>query len=199
MRVRGRCFVLCITFLASAVPLASGAAVTQTNVGGVELIIESSATPAPSRPAARQRHTAPAAAAAEAASANDTDIYARPSGADELVRSALSFVGTPYVWGGASPSGFDCSGFIWYIYKQAGISIPRTADVQFAAGRDVTSDPQPGDLVFFQTYDYGASHVGLYLGNGQFLNAIGANVHVDSFATDYFRSRYIGARRFLPG
>jgi len=59
-------------------------------------------------------------------------------------------------------------------------------------------DQLPGDLVFFQTYDYGASHVGIYLGNGLFVNSIGANVHVASFASPYFRSRYLGARRFLP-
>jgi cell wall-associated NlpC family hydrolase len=115
-----------------------------------------------------------------------------------VVRNALRYVGVPYVWGGASPGGFDCSGFTWYVYRLAGISIPRTADVQFAVGRPIAGDPMPGDLVFFQTYDYGASHVGIYLGNGQFVNSIGDDVHIASFNSYYFRSRYIGARRFLP-
>jgi len=119
-------------------------------------------------------------------------------GADRLLRTALSFIGRPYVWGGSSPSGFDCSGFTAYVYGRLGIAIPRTADVQFAAGRAVQGDPLPGDLVFFQTYDWGASHVGVYLGGGRFVNAIGADVHVTTFASEYFRSRYLGARRFLP-
>jgi cell wall-associated NlpC family hydrolase len=116
--------------------------------------------------------------------------------ADALVRYAFSFVGAPYVWAGASPSGFDCSGFTQYVFKQLGVAIPRTADAQFAAGLPV-SDPLPGDLVFFQTYDWGASHVGIYLGSGYFLNAIQTDVHVSSFASEYFRGRYLGARRFL--
>jgi cell wall-associated NlpC family hydrolase len=121
------------------------------------------------------------------------------AGADALLRNALALIGTPYVWGGTSPAGFDCSGYTYYAFALLGIRIPRTANDQFSAGRRVTGDPLPGDLVFFQTYDYGASHVGLYLGRGQFINAIGRNVHVESFASPYFRGRYIGARRFLPG
>jgi len=118
---------------------------------------------------------------------------------DAIVRTAMAYVGTPYVWGGASPSGFDCSGFVQYVYSQNGIRVPRTADVQFAAGRRVPSTaPQPGDLVFFQTYDYGASHVGIYLGEGRFVNAIGHDVHVATFDSPYFRGRYLGARSFLP-
>jgi cell wall-associated NlpC family hydrolase len=117
--------------------------------------------------------------------------------AGALVRTAMSLIGAPYVWGGTSPSGFDCSGFTSYAYERIGIHIPRTADVQFAAGRPVAGDPLPGDLVFFQTYDYGASHVGLYVGNGWFVNAIGTDVHLASFNSPYFRGRYLGARRFL--
>ena len=103
------------------------------------------------------------------------------------------------MWGGAAPGGFDCSGFTHYAFARLGIAIPRTADVQFAAGRPIVGDPLPGDLVFFQTYDYGASHVGIYLGGGRFVNSIGDNVHIASFGSTYFRERYIGARRFLPG
>lgn len=123
----------------------------------------------------------------------------RRVGADVLIDAALMYLGTPYVWGGASPAGFDCSGLAWYAFARMGIRIPRTADEQFVAGKPVVGYPVPGDLVFFQTYDYGASHVGIYLGNGQFVNAIGTNVHVATFASTYFRERYIGARRYLPG
>ncbi|MBD5657449.1 MAG: C40 family peptidase, partial [Candidatus Eremiobacteraeota bacterium] len=121
------------------------------------------------------------------------------TGGDHLLREGLALVGTPYIWGGTSPRGFDCSGFTYYLFARLGIRIPRTADAQFAAGRPIFGDPLPGDLVFFQTYDYGASHVGVYLGDGRFVNSIGSNVHIASFASPYFRSRYIGARRFLPG
>ena len=99
--------------------------------------------------------------------------------------------------GGASPSGFDCSGFTQFAFATVGIRIPRTADKQFYDGKVIAGDPLPGDLVFFQTYEYGPSHVAIYLGNGEFVNAIGKDVHVESFQSDYFRSRYLGARRFL--
>jgi cell wall-associated NlpC family hydrolase len=165
----------------AALPLAADAATT-TVVGGVVVIdgADAQATPAP----------APNSGGAASAPSS-------PLGA-ALVRYAMNFVGVPYVWAGASPGGFDCSGFTQYVFKQLGVAIPRTADAQFAAGRPV-SDPMPGDLVFFQTYDWGASHVGIYLGNGYFLNAIRPDVRISSFASDYFRGRFLGARRFVPG
>jgi cell wall-associated NlpC family hydrolase len=152
----------------------------------------------PDRPvAAAPRRGAKARAAAEALGARAAQAPGAAGRAEELVRMAMGWIGVPYVWGGSSPSGFDCSGFTWYAYRRVGISIPRTADVQFAAGRPVAGDPLPGDLVFFQTYDYGASHVGLYVGNGWFVNAIGSDVHLANFNSSYFRGRYLGARRFL--
>jgi cell wall-associated NlpC family hydrolase len=171
--------------LAIALPASAHTSVSQ--VGGVELIVSTPDDPpaaAARQPARARPHSAPAPAASGGKAA-------------ALLRTALSLVGTPYVWGGTTPSGFDCSGFVWYAYNRIGIAIPRTADVQFAAGRPVAGDPAPGDLVFFQTYDFGASHVGLYIGNGWFVNAIGTDVHLASFASGYFRGRYLGARRFL--
>jgi cell wall-associated NlpC family hydrolase len=160
-----------------------------SEVGGVELIVSTPDQP-PTRAARHRSRALPQSVPAPAPP--------RAGGrAGALLRTALALVGTPYVWGGASPNGFDCSGFVWYAYNRIGIAIPRTADVQFAAGRPVAGDPSPGDLVFFQTYDYGASHVGLYLGNGWFVNAIGTDVHLANFASEYFRGRYLGARRFL--
>ena len=106
------------------------------------------------------------------------------------------FQGTPYLWGGATPHGFDCSGFTQYTFAQYGVRLPRTADVQFAYAQPVL-DPLPGDLVFFQTYDYGPSHVGIYIGNGYFVHALGSSVHVSSFASGYFAARYLGARRVV--
>lgn len=177
----------------------AGTIITQTPAG-VQVII-GGPDPTP-RPQLKHPKKKPAASTADAAANYREPLAVTGDEAYGLgavvVRDALRYVGVPYVWGGASPGGFDCSGFTWYVYKLAGISIPRTADVQFAVGRPIAGDPMPGDLVFFQTYDYGASHVGIYLGNGQFVNSIGDDVHIASFNSYYFRSRYIGARRFLP-
>ena len=164
------------------------------SVNGVEIITFDHEAATPSL---RPRHLQPTAIRAAARHIAATAPTPELRGASTLVRNAMFYVGTPYVWGGSSPGGFDCSGFIYYLYAQLGMHIPRTADYQFAAGRAVVGDPLPGDLVFFQTYDYGASHVGLYLGSGRFINSIGENVHIASFASSYFRSRYLGARRFL--
>ncbi len=171
------------------------------SVNGVEVIVfERDTAPFASTP---KRRLAPGSAHAfrPAADTRRVNVVAPSApqlhGASDLIATALGFVGTPYVWGGAAPGGFDCSGFTYYAFARLGIRIPRTADLQFAAGRLVAGDPLPGDLVFFQTYDYGASHVGIYLGNGRFVNSIGDSVHVATFGSTYFRSRYIGARRFL--
>lgn len=87
------------------------------------------------------------------------------AGSSDIVDIARSLTGVPYVWGGATPSGFDCSGFTQYVYSKAGISIPRTASAQQAAATPV-STPRPGDLVFSGSPAY---HVGIYLGDGQML------------------------------
>ncbi len=114
-----------------------------------------------------------------------------------IINSSLNYIGVPYVFGGTSPSGFDCSGFTSYVFANAGIYIPRTADAQFEIGTPV-SDLQAGDLVFFTTYAPGASHVGIYLGDGQFINASSSRgVAIDSLNSSYWGSCYIGARRVL--
>ncbi|GAC1549898.1 MAG: hypothetical protein NVS3B16_23930 [Vulcanimicrobiaceae bacterium] len=168
---------------------------------GVEVIVfeRDAAAPAPASKAHLARRTTVAYRPATALRHPNVVLPAAAHlrGASDLIATALAFVGTPYVWGGAAPGGFDCSGFTYYTFARLGIRIPRTADTQFAAGIPVAGDPLPGDLVFFQTYDYGASHVGIYLGDGRFVNSIGDNVHVATFGSTYFRSRYIGARRFL--
>ncbi len=116
-----------------------------------------------------------------------------------IVQSSLRYIGVPYVFGGTTPSGFDCSGFTRYVFANAGISLPRTADAQYTRGTPVSySDLLPGDLVFFSTYTYGASHVGIYLGNGRFINAsTSRGVAIDSLRSSYWSSCYIGARRVL--
>jgi cell wall-associated NlpC family hydrolase len=118
--------------------------------------------------------------------------------AQELTRSALRFLGTPYVFGGSSPSGFDCSAYVQHVFAMFGIFLPRTADAQYDVGRRVVGGPRPGDLVFFETYAYGPSHVGIYLGHGEFVHASSSRgVMVSSLSEAYWSSRYIGAKRLL--
>ncbi|MBV8689371.1 MAG: C40 family peptidase [Candidatus Eremiobacteraeota bacterium] len=113
-----------------------------------------------------------------------------------LTRDALRFIGTPYVFGGTSGYGFDCSGYVQHVFAMAGIYLPRTADAQFYMGSRVSGQPSIGDLVFFQTYELGPSHVGIYLGGGRFIHASSSRgVMVSSLGESYWASRYIGAKR----
>jgi cell wall-associated NlpC family hydrolase len=120
--------------------------------------------------------------------------------ATQLTRSALRFLGVPYVFGGTSTTGFDCSGYVQHVFAMLGISLPRTADAQYDAGHRVIGGIKPGDLVFFQTYAAGASHVGIYLGNGKFVHASSSHgVMVSSLSDSYWHARFIGAKRFISG
>lgn len=117
-----------------------------------------------------------------------------------IVNFGKKFVGTPYSFGGNNPKGFDCSGFITYTYKNNGISLPRTAAEQFNRGEAVDRKQlQAGDLVFFQTYKKGASHVGIYIGDNKFLHAdTSKGIAVSSLNDPYYwKSRYLGARRVI--
>ncbi len=123
-------------------------------------------------------------------------ILARTSKlAQSLARSALHFLGAPYVFGGTSSSGFDCSGFVQHVFGMLGIALPRTADAQYDAGRPTVGGPRAGDLVFFDTYG-GVSHVGIYLGHGEFVHASSSHgVMVSKLSESYWASRYVGAKR----
>ncbi|MBR2214720.1 MAG: C40 family peptidase [Selenomonadaceae bacterium] len=117
-----------------------------------------------------------------------------------LLEIANSLQGTPYVWGGSSAGGFDCSGFVQYVFAAAGVSLPRTCDVQFEVGQPVEkSQLQPGDVVFFETYTAGPSHVGIYLSDGMFIHASSAEGYVclDNLNREYRIQTYIGARRMM--
>ena len=111
------------------------------------------------------------------------------------VSISLSLQGVPYVFGGSSPSGLDCSGLIYYAYNKAGISVPRTSAAGFYSMSTATSSPKVGDLVFFKnTYKSGISHIGFYMGNGKFVSASGTKVQVSSVNESYWKSHFAGYR-----
>ncbi|MGB2876285.1 MAG: NlpC/P60 family protein [Gaiellaceae bacterium] len=139
---------------------------------------------------ASQQALAPTLVATPAAS---TTVAAPPSQYGGVVGIAMRYLGTPYVWGGASPSGFDCSGFTMYVYAQVGVSLPHNAAAQYGYGSPVSrADLQPGDLVFFD----GLGHVGLYVGGNSFIHAphSGDVVKISSLS-GWYASTYVGARR----
>ncbi|PZO70411.1 MAG: hypothetical protein DI634_03170 [Kocuria palustris] len=162
-----------------------------------------SSAPAASAASSASADSAPAASSASAdsapaASAASNDVSTQSVGSSAsssasastsgVTGAAMSYQGAGYVWGGTTPSGWDCSGFVQYVYAQNGIDLPRTAAAQGAAGTP-TSNPQPGDLVI----QNGGSHVGIYLGNGQMISALnpsqGTQVHaVSAMSTDYYAS-----------
>lgn len=117
----------------------------------------------------------------------------------KIASYAQNFIGVPYVWGGTSPNGFDCSGFTQYVFKQMGYTLKRTAAQQLSCGTAVTN-LQVGDLVFFtNTYSTSAaaSHVGIYIGNNMFIHAANGGVKITSLDQEYYAARYIGARRVV--
>lgn len=116
-----------------------------------------------------------------------------------LMNTAHRFIGTPYSFGGTTERGIDCSGFVMRVFSLHGIKLPRTADVQFNVGSPVRrGQEQAGDLVFFETYCAGPSHVGIYLGEGKFIHASSSRgVTVSSLTDKYYRGKYLGAKRVL--
>jgi cell wall-associated NlpC family hydrolase len=108
-----------------------------------------------------------------------------------IMEEAKKYVGVPYRFGGMTPSGFDCSGFIHYVFNKKGILLPRAADEQFGRGERVSVNRlEPGDLVFFSTYESGVSHSGLYLGDGYFISATSScGVAVATMKNGYWHDR----------
>jgi cell wall-associated NlpC family hydrolase len=146
----------------------------------------------------REQREAEAAAEARLAS-QPTSSGDAPTGAPAsryggVVGIAMQYLGIPYRWGGSSPStGFDCSGFVMYVYSQVGVSLPHNAAMQYGYGSAVSrSELQPGDLVFFN----GLGHNGIYIGGGQFIHSphTGDVVKISSM-TGWYASTYVGARR----
>lgn len=118
----------------------------------------------------------------------------------ELIATAKKYIGTPYAFGGTTPKGFDCSGYLQFIFAKHGIQIPRLADDQYRLGKATKSAKQlvPGDLVFFTTYEAGASHCGLYLGEGKFIHASSSKgIRIDKLADGYWGPRYYGGKHIV--
>ena len=136
--------------------------------------------------------------------AHEANTQARVSAlrSGNVVRAAEAFRGTPYVMGGSSRSGFDCSGFTRYIFgESAGVDLPRTAEEQYYTGKPIDkTDLKAGDLVFFRdTYRHGISHVGMYIGDGRFVHACNPSkgVTVSSLSEQYYINHWAGARRVI--
>jgi len=118
-----------------------------------------------------------------------------------IVNTAMKYLGVPYVYGGTSPACFDCSGLVYYVYKENGYSITRRASLQWFDGYSVTkAELQPGDLVFFSSnYSSSIEHVGIYIGQAQFIHASsgGGCVKINNLSDSYYLRNYYGACRVL--
>lgn len=142
---------------------------------------------------------APSAAALNGSGNTGSGNNGSTAAGQKLVDCAKQYLGVPYVWGGSSPSGFDCSGLVQYVARSCGYTIGRTVTQQWNYGTQVSREEmQPGDIVFFaNTYASGLSHVGIYVGNGNFIHSpsTGDVVKISSLDSNYYSSHFYGARR----
>jgi cell wall-associated NlpC family hydrolase len=144
--------------------------------------------------AAQQQQLSQTVVGASASTPEGATVVPTSAYSSQVVSIAMSYLGVPYVWGGASPGGFDCSGLVMYAFAQIGIGLPHSSYAMANMGSYVPYDQlQPGDLVFFD----GDGHVGMYIGGGEYVNApyTGAVVRVESLGSGWAASHYDGARR----
>ncbi|MGA9227021.1 MAG: LysM peptidoglycan-binding domain-containing protein [Mesobacillus sp.] len=128
------------------------------------------------------------------ANATVTATYSTASKVNALITEAKKYIGVPYVWAGSTPSGFDCSGYLNYVYAKVGITVPRTVETIWNATKPVSS-LRAGDLVFFETYKIGPSHAGIYIGNNKFIHAgTSRGVEISDMNNTYWKPRYLGAK-----
>ncbi|MGE7713417.1 NlpC/P60 family protein [Priestia megaterium] len=167
----------------SYVTIASGKP-SASQVKGVSTSTPSTSTASASTSAAQETSTPAPAPTTSTASGSTVNV-------------ARSLVGSPYQWAGNTPSGFDCSGFIAYVFNHSGHSISRTSVANYWNMATKISSPQPGDLVFFQnTYTSGPSHMGIYIGNGQMIHAGSHGVAVADLDVSYYQDHFLGYGRF---
>ncbi|HEY1296659.1 MAG TPA: LysM peptidoglycan-binding domain-containing protein, partial [Chloroflexota bacterium] len=170
---------------------------TQSAATAGAAVVQVPAAPKPVAQAAPKPAAAPAAASRPAAA--PAPVLSSGGGGGSVVANAMKFVGSRYVFGGTSPAGFDCSGFVFYIHNRSGAPVGRGMWQQYNGGAHVSmSALQPGDTVFFaNTYEPGLSHDGIYIGGGQFVHASDerTGVTVSSLYTGYWQAHYVGATR----
>ncbi len=157
-------------------------------------------TPSPDTQTPRPRSTAPQVSRGQSTSTTKSvSTSNNNSKASAIVSTAKKYIGVKYVWGGTTPSGFDCSGYTQYVFAQQGISLPRVSRDQYARGNSVSFENlKAGDLVFFSLDgDKVIDHVGIFIGDGQFINASSSKGVTIYPMSSYWKSHYIGAKRVL--
>ena len=170
----------------------SNSEASNSQVTQVAAVVAKAPAARPEKSNSKVVQTASASLAAQSRRSRSSELIS------DLIAHALSLQGVPYQFGGTNRSGFDCSGFTQYVFRAEDIKLPRTAAEQFTDGVSVNrSQLQVGDLVFFTTYKDGASHVGIYIGNGSFVHASSNGVRVTTLSNSYYAARYLGARRVL--
>lgn len=119
--------------------------------------------------------------------------------AQQIIATAKKYIGVPYLWGGSTPKGFDCSGYVQYVFAAHGIPLPRVSKQQWTVGTPVAKSAlRPGDLVFFNIDGSGVSHLGIYIGDNQFIHASSSKgVMISSLSNSYWAKTYYGAKRVL--
>lgn len=163
--------------------------------------------PAPreEKPAGKRKDSKPRSAKEEdslpdAEKAPEKEPFLPRKEVGKLIATAKKYMGTPYRFGGTTPKGFDCSGFVQFVFRRHGFAIPRAADEQYRLGVRVKKrqELEPGDLVFFSTYEKGASHCGIYLGDDQFIHVSSRRgVRVDSLDDEYWKPRWYGGKHIV--
>lgn len=145
----------------------------------------------------KKKASAPRAKPAASAAVKSGPALTSKKQIPAILATARKYTGVPYQFGGTTPKGFDCSGFVQYVFAKNNAQIPRSADEQFKIGKSVKPGAlEEGDLVFFATYEKGASHCGIYVGGGKFIHvSTKKGVRVDELKDAYWQPRYLGAKR----